>query len=161
MHKVDINKISIEEWLAIEKEMYIQAYQAAIMALVDEGGSESALNQLRPIMRMSGHAFSINMTKLFDVQGSDLERIGDLCYLYEKFYTHDLNEIERTQERIVRVGGTHCLWQGNPKEGCIGGHEMVLNGVCESINPEYHCRFTQMITKGDPLCSYIIEKKRK
>ena len=38
---------------------------------------------------------------------------------------------------------------------------MVLNGVCESINPEYQCRFTQMIPKGDLICSYVIEKKKK
>jgi hypothetical protein len=160
MKKVDVNKISDEEWLAIEKEMWIEAYQVAIMALVDQGGSDSALNQLRPHMRMSGHAFSINMTKLFDIQGSDLDRIGDICYLFEKFYKHNLNEIERTPNRIVRVGGTQCPWQSNPKEGCMTGHEMFLNAVCESINPEYHCRFNQMIPKGDPICSYVIEKKK-
>lgn len=160
MNKVDITKISDEEWLAVEKELWIAAYQVAIMALVDQGGSESALNQLRPYMRMSGHAFSINMAKLFDLQGSDLEIIGDVCFLFEKFYKHDLNEIERTPDKIVRVG-TRCPWQSNPKEGCMTGHEMFLNAICEGINPEYHCEFNQMIPRGDPICSYVIKKKDK
>jgi hypothetical protein len=161
MTKVDINKISDEQKLAIEREMCIEAYQVAIMALVDMGDSDGALNYLRPHMRMSGHAFSINMSKLFEIQGDDLDKIGDLCFLYEKFFQLDMLEIERTTDRIVRVGGTHCPWQGSPKEGCISGHEMVLNGVCESINSEYRCEFTQMIPKGDPICSYFIEKKKK
>lgn len=161
MEKVDISKISNEEWLAIEKEMFVEAYQVAITALVDMGDSEGALNFLRPHMRMSGHAFAINMTKLFDIQGSDLDRIGDLCFLYERFFHHDFDEINRTHEMIVRVGGTKCPWQSSPKEGCMSGHEMVLNGVCEIVNPEYQCRFTQMIPKGDPICSYVIERKKK
>jgi hypothetical protein len=161
MSMVDTSKISKEEWQAMEKELFIEAYQAVITALVDEGGSESALNEFRSVMRMSGRAFSINMNKLFEIQGSDLERISDLCILFEKFYSNDMNEIERTPDRIARAGGTRCLWQGNLKEGCIGGHEMFLNGVCEDINPQYQCRFTRMITKGDPLCSYVIEKKKK
>jgi len=161
MNRVDVNKISNEEWLAIEREMFIEAYQVAIMALVDMGDSEGALNFLRPHMRMSGNAFAINMTRLFDIQGNDLDKIGDLCFLYEKFYHHGLEEIERTPEMIIRVGGTQCPFQSSPKEGCMGGHEMVLNGVCESINPEYQCRFTQMIPKGDLICSYVIEKKKK
>jgi hypothetical protein len=70
---VDLKKISEEEWLSIEREMTIQAYQVAIMALVDMGDSEGALNFLRPHMRMSGNAFAINMLRLFDIQGNDLE----------------------------------------------------------------------------------------
>ena len=156
-----MSRISKEEWLAIEREMAIEAYQVAIMALVDMGDSEGALNFLRPHMRMSGNAFAINMQRLFDIQGSDMEKIGRLCFLYEEFFHHGLEEVERTPEMLVRVGGTKCLWQGNPKEGCIGGHEMVLNGICEMINPDYQCRFTQMIPKGDLICSYAIERRRK
>jgi hypothetical protein len=88
MKKVNIDRISNEEWHAIEIEMMIEAYQVAIMALVDQGGSESAIDHLRPYMRMSGHAYSINMIKLFDIQGNDLEIIGDVSHIYEKFYAH-------------------------------------------------------------------------
>jgi len=160
MSKVDINIMTEEQRLALEQEIFIEAYQVAIMALVDMGGSDGALKYLHHYCRMSGHAFALNMSKMFNLQGSDLDRIGDLCYLYEMLFHHDMNEIERTPNKIVRVGATKCLWQGSPKEGCIGGHEMVLNGICESINPEYQCHFTQMISKGDPICSYIIMKRR-
>lgn len=161
MKKDNIDKISTEDWLAIENEMMIEAYQVAIMALVDQGGSESALDHLRPYMRMGGHAFSINMIKLFDIQGNDLEKIGSICHLYEKFYKHEMNEIEGTSGTIVRVGGTKCPWQSTLKEGCMAGHEMFLNAICEAINPEYGCRFNQMIPKGDPVCSWVIEKKKR
>jgi hypothetical protein len=161
MSKVDLSKISNEEWLAIEREMAIEAYQVAIMALVDMGDSDGALNYLRPHMRMSGNAFAINMMRLFDIQGTDVEKIGQLCYLWERFYHHGMEELEQTPDKIVRAGGTKCPWQGTPKEGCMGGHEMTLNGVCEVINPDYQCRFTQMIPKGDPICSYVIERKKR
>ncbi len=160
MRIVDRGKISEEEWSAIEREMWIEAYQVAIMALVDMGDSEGALNFLGPYARMSGNAFAINMMKIFNIQGGDLDKIGSISDLYEEFYHHDMKEIETTKDGIVKVGGTKCPWQGNPKEGCIAGHEMVLNAVCEQMNSEYQCRFTQMIPKGDPICSYIIEKKK-
>jgi hypothetical protein len=161
MKEEDISKISNEEWLAIKENVRVVAYQTAVMALVDLGDSESALNSLRPYMRLCGQAFTINMTKVFDIQGDDIDKIGDVCFLHSKVCDHDLREIERTEEKIVFVGGTKCHWQDNPREACMTGHEMLLNEVCQAINPEYECKFTQMVTKGDHMCSYVIEKKKK
>jgi hypothetical protein len=40
-------------------------------------------------------------------------------------------------------------------------HEIGAEAICEQIDPEFTCRFTQMVTKGDPICSWVIEKKKK
>lgn len=161
MNKVDVNKISSEEWLGLKENVRVTAYQTAIMALMDLGDSETIINSLRPYMRMSGQAFAINMIKLFDIHGDDIDRIGDLCSLYDELFDHDMSEIERTKNKLVYVGGTRCHWRDTPREGCITGHEMVLNEICQTISPEYECKLTQMIPKGDPICSWVIEKKKK
>jgi predicted hydrocarbon binding protein len=38
---------------------------------------------------------------------------------------------------------------------------MFNQAICEHINPDYTCNFTQMISAGDPICSWVIEKKKK
>ena len=155
-----ISKISEEEWLALKENVRVTALQYWVMALLDVVDSESAISAIQPYFRMSGQAFTINMIKIFNIQGDDIDRIGDVCFLYQKLFDSDMNEIERTKSKLVCAGGTKCHWRDSPKEICITGHEIFLNEFCQTINPEYECRFTQMITKGDPMCSWVIEKKR-
>lgn len=161
MKEEDIRKISEEEWLALKENVRVSALQCWVMALLDVVDSESAISTIHPYFRMSGQAFTINMIKIFNIQGDDIDRIGDICFLYQKLFDHDMNEIERTKSKIVCVGGTKCHWRDNPKEICITAHEIFLNEICQAINPEYECKFAQMIPKGDHCCSWVIEKKKK
>jgi hypothetical protein len=161
MKKEDIGKISEKEWLDIKENIRTSWFQSTFMALMDVVDGQGAIDTMRPYARLCGQAFALNMIKLFNIQGDDIDKIGDVCLLNGEAVDYDMNEIERTKQRIVSVGGTKCHWRDNPKEACIAGHEMLFNEICHVINPEYECRFTQMITKGDPICSWIIEKKKK
>jgi hypothetical protein len=161
MKEEDICKISEEELLSIKENLRTTAYQTTFNALLDLGGNESAVNSIRPYIRLCGYAFAINMIRIFGIQGEDIDKIADVCFLDQKLFDYDLKEIERSKDKVIFVGGTKCHWRDNPLTGCITGHEMLLNEVCQAINPEYECRFTQMIPKGDPFCSFIVEKKRK
>jgi len=161
MKEEDIGKISNEEWLAIKENIRTSWFQSTFMALMDVVDGQGAIDAMLPYARLAGQAFALNMIKLFDIQGDDIDKIGDVCLLNGEAVDYDMNEIERTKHRIVCVGGTKCHWRDNPKEACIAGHEMLFNEICQVINPEYECRFTQMITKGDPICSWVIEKKKK
>ena len=135
MKEVDIGKISNEEWLALEKTIRVQALQCFMNGIVDQGGGESALHTMHPYVRMSGQAFTVNMTKLFDIHGDSLERIGQLCVIFEKLYGYDMIGLETGPNKFVRIGGTKCEWRDNPKEGCVIGHEMFVCAICEAVSP--------------------------
>lgn len=163
MKRIALEEINREERIAIEKSMLTEGAFTVTMVLVEKLGSEAALDALRPYARMAGHAFTINMQQMFEIKGSDIERIALVSQLYDEFMAgseYSGQEIEREEEKIVRVF-PKCVFNSGPKESCIWAHEMFTNSVCEAINPEYECRFTQMLTKGDPMCSYVIEKKKK
>jgi hypothetical protein len=155
------SEVSDEQWQALRENVRTLASQIALNAFLDVVDSDGVINSLRPYMQMSGKAFTINMINLFHIEGDDIDKMGDCCLLFHKIADHNMNEIERTKDRIVCAGGTRCHWRDNPKEMCITHNAIFLNSICEEINPEYELVFTQMITKGDPICSWVIEKKKK
>jgi hypothetical protein len=161
MNEDNIRRVSNEQWQAFKESVRITGFQTAMMAFIDAVESDGVINGLRPYVQMSAQAFTLNMMKAFDIQGEDIEKIGDVCFLFHQICDHDMKEIERANDKIVCVGGTRCHWRDNPKEMCITHHVMFINYICEAISTEYECRFTQMIPKGDHCCSYVIEKKEK
>jgi hypothetical protein len=161
MKKADIGRIDPDLRTVIEKQFLMEGMFILTRILIDNIGSEATINEARPHMRNSGHAFAINMMKMFEIEGSDLDKIGEVCRLMEEIAGNmGHQEVERTDERIVLVS-TNCPWKEGHMENCVAGHEIMEQAICEEINPEYTCRFTQMITKGDPICSWVIEKKKK
>jgi predicted hydrocarbon binding protein len=144
----------------IEKSMLIETYWMAIRALVDMIGSEGTISEVRPHFRNGGHAFALNMIKMFEIDGNDIEAIDEVTALYETIFDILSNESEHTTDRIERIG-TSCPFTGAPWEACVLGHEIMYQSICERINPDFTCRFTQMMSNGDPTCSWVIEKKKK
>jgi len=160
MRKADFSSIDPDLRAIIQKQFLMEGMFIMTRVLIDLIGSEATINEARPHMRHSGHAFAINMMKMFEIEGSDLNKIGEVCHLMEEIAGNSGHqEIERTDERIVLVS-VNCPWKEGHKEICIASHEIMEQAVCEEINPEYTCRITQMIPAGDSICSWVIEKKK-
>lgn len=145
----------------LAKAILTEAMWMAFRTLVELIGSEGAINETRPHFRNAGHAFALNMTEMFRFQGNDIETIDEVIGLFEGITEMNPKEAEHTQVRIVKIGGPDCSYCGAPQEACIIAHEVMCQAICEQINPDFTCRFTQMVTKGDPICSWVIEKKKK
>jgi hypothetical protein len=167
MLKIPVKDMTLEERDMVSKSILFEGLYFLTNVLFEKLGSKDAFEALRPFVLMSGHAFSINMHERFQIEGTDIERIADVTQLWimltgnSYLQTHwGSQDVQIGHERIVRAGFINCSNIGAPKEFCKWSHELFLNGICEAINPEYECRFTQMITAGDPLCSYVIEKKK-
>lgn len=166
--KVSVKEMTLEERDAISKNIYSEALFFLTSIYFDKMGPEEAMETIRPAVRMSSHAFSINMHLRFGIEGTDIERIADVSQLMEVFSGAPFlqsnwgsQDVEISSKKIIRAGYVNCLNISGNKEFCKWAHEGMINAICEAINPEYECRFTQMITNGDPICSYTIEKKRK
>jgi hypothetical protein len=164
MKKINIDDLDHRERLLIEKSIDYEIIFELVRRLSENMGKFEMINGLRPWARMSGQALCINLQKVFGIEGSDIERIAEVSQLMELLTGCPFSPsqmIQLSDERIISAGHLDCLNRGAPVEFCIIFHETILNGICEAINPEYKCRFTQMITNGDPICSYVIEKKKK
>jgi hypothetical protein len=162
MKKMNKDEISAEEWYALEKRVLIEGFVVNAMALVDNLGSQGTIEALRPHARNSSNAFTINMQKMFKIEGSSLERIAMTSQLWDMLQNASLvdQDIEASSDKIIRAGFLNCVYKSAPIEVCMM-HQMIINGICEAIDPGFECRFMQMIPNGDPMCSYIIDKKKK
>jgi hypothetical protein len=162
MKKINKDEISVEEWHNLEKRVVIEGYMINSMALVENLGSKGTIDALRPHARNSGNAFTINMQKMFKIEGSNIEKIAMTSQLWDMLTNASLvdQDIQVNSDKIIRAGFLDCAFKSAPIEVCMW-HQMLINGICEAIDPEFECRFMQMLPNGDPMCSYIIEKKKK
>jgi len=148
----------------LKTELHLEAQFLPIRALIDVLGSESAIEELAPHYRNAGQAFAINMQNLFGLTGSSLERIRLISDLIEETaispILRDTQILEQTDERIVKTTA-QCPNRFGLEELCVLGHECFQKAICEQVDPDYTVTFTQMMTKGDPICCWVYEKKKK
>jgi predicted hydrocarbon binding protein len=154
-----VSRMTEEDRDKIAKSMLIETYWMAIRTMVDMIGSESTVEKVRPHFRNGGHAFALNMMQMFGIDGNDIETIDEVTSLFEHLFDSRTQELSHSPERIVKACAD-CPFAGAPPEACVLAHEMMYRSICEQINPNFDCRFTQMMTKGDPVCSWVIEKKK-
>jgi hypothetical protein len=156
---IDPEMIGTEQRAALEKEILRDFILIQIKTYVDSVASIPAIDELTPHINEAGQMFADSIVDLYEIKGDDLNKIDETSNLFEEFLGIDHHEMEKTREKIIRVGGSKCPWREGQMEACMAVHEIFLNGICSKINPEFQCRFTQMITKGDPICCWILEKK--
>jgi hypothetical protein len=156
------DEISAEEWSALEKRVMIEGYMINLMALVESLGEEGAIEALRPHLANSSNAFAINIPRIFRIEGSIIERIAAISQLWDMLIGASpiSQDIETFPDKVIRAGFTNCVYISGPKVSCVM-HRMIIEGLCEAIDPAFECRFMQIIPNGDPMCSYVIEKKKK
>jgi hypothetical protein len=152
-------RITDTDRCVLEKRLLYEAFSVCMWALRDEVGSAMAAELTRSYLRNSGAAFVANMTDMFGIEGDEFERIADITSLAEELYDWKGPEVSKEQGRIVRIGNPNCPLKYGPSEICVMGHEIFITTICETINPEYHCKLLQLASKGDPYCSLVIEKK--
>jgi hypothetical protein len=160
MSREAIEKLNENDRVELRTGMHVEGFWMMVRLLVDMVGSEKAIEQARPHLRNGGQAFAINMKNMFGIERNDIEAIDEVTSLYDRIVGFGYPiEIEHSKDRIVRIG-KECPYSGAPKEACVLAHETGYQAICEQINPDYTCRFSQMVTKGDPICSWVIEKKK-
>jgi hypothetical protein len=158
MPEADLNAITILDRQTLEKRILFEGYIMTWQAFVAAVGSDVAIEAMIPHMKASGEAFVKNMDQIFHIEGDDFERIVKITQMWEDFLGIGHKEVLRAKSEVIRIGNPECPLRYCPKEGCIFGHVMMLNGIAEAINPDYHCRALQLVHDGDPLCEIMIYK---
>jgi predicted hydrocarbon binding protein len=158
MNKTEIPIMSDEQRENITKSVMAEGWLITLKSLENLVGAKTALEEQRILLRNAGHAFASNMRSLFKIEGDDIHAIGIVSALGDLFFEIDSKEIDHTDQRIVKVC-TCCIWQNCPAVWCTMEHTWTEYYV-EAMNPDFEVRLTQMVTKGDPICSWVIEKKK-
>jgi hypothetical protein len=159
MRQTEIPPINKEIKEEITKSCLAEVYLVTYKAYENDVGLATVLEGVRTHLRNAGIAFATNMRKMFNIEGNDIHTIGVVCALGNLFFGLDAKEIDHTNDRIVYFC-KDCAWQNAPMGACLMQHTWSQYYI-EAINPDYEERVTQMIPKGDPICSWVIEKKKK
>jgi hypothetical protein len=133
-----------------------QMYDYSLRTLVEKYGIEETLAILRPGLEKVGEQAPI-FAQMMGIPGKDAITIGSLFCLFEGSVVKVEGKVTAmTPERVVKES-YRCPLQGL-STGFCRAFTMVAEGMAKSINPEFKVTVTKMMTQGDPICEWIIEK---
>lgn len=141
------------------KSLLAESWFVTLSVLEDSAGTEAAKEKLVPYLRNAGEAFAMNMRKRFGIEGNDIDALGVFCALANLLFEIEAKEVEHTDVRIVLVS-TNCPYRHCSPTVCWMGHTWH-DFMVKAVNPEYEERLMQMATRGDPICSWVVERKKK
>jgi len=125
--------------------------------LVEKHGQEEALEILRPYMEKLGESAPI-FAEMMGIEGNDAMTIASIFCLYEEQVLKvDGKVTEVSPDRVVKQS-MKCPFQ-NLTSGFCWAFTIMAEGMAEAINPDYKLTVTQMMTQGDPMCEWVVEKK--
>ena len=157
MSEIKTPKVASDDALNLALVTWGQMYSAAHQALVDKFGQEEALEILRPYLSKIGEGAPI-FAEMMGITGKDAISIGSLFCLYEEQICKvEGRVVEASPDRVVKES-TKCPFQNLPPTFCHAFTIMAI-GMAEAINPDYKLTTPMMMTTGDPICRWVIEKK--
>jgi hypothetical protein len=157
MAELKVPKMSPDEAHSLALLTWGQMYAAAHQAMVDKFGADEALEILRPYLTKIGEGAPI-FAGMMGITGNDALSIASLFCLYEGQVCKIEGEVtEATPDRVVKES-TKCPFQGLPPAFCKAFTIMAVS-MSEAINPEYRLTTPKMMSAGDTICQWIVEKK--
>jgi predicted hydrocarbon binding protein len=157
----ELKKIKVPE--AQQQAMLVEAmsgwWLAALGTLVKTLGPEAAMKAYGPAMREIGKQKTAEMVQKMGSPGSDAIGLASLVDFWEEAMGIEGKVIEVSPEKVVKIN-TKCPMSKTMPEVCVSMECAVL-GFSDVLNPEFHMRATHMMTKGDPHCEWVVERKAK
>ena len=157
MTEVKIPTIEIEEAYQLALATWGQMYDFSFQALAEKFGAEESLNILRPHLEKVGEQAPI-FAEMMGIKGNDAIAIASLFCLYEEQVLKVEGKIvEQSSDRVVKES-SKCPFQGL-SSGFCEAFTCISQGMAKAINPDFTVTLTKAMTKGDPICEWIVEKK--
>ena len=155
--KLEIPEVSPEEAQQLAVITWGQMYDASFRALAEKLGQDEALAIMRPYLEKVGEPAPI-FAQMKGIEGTDARAIASLFCLYEEKVLNVEGEVtESSPERVVKQS-TKCPFQ-DMSSGFCWAFTSIAEGMAKTINPEYKVSVTRMMTEGDSLCEWVVEKK--
>jgi predicted hydrocarbon binding protein len=128
-----------------------------IQSIVDKYGSCEAQKMIYPRLKEFGKQFAAQAPQM-GITGKDAMAIASLIHVAEKQMLTIVGEpTEVSPNRVVKEI-SKCPFQTMPPDFCLA-YQGIVDGIIEVINPEYKWTITKLMTKKDPVCQWVVEKK--
>jgi hypothetical protein len=95
----------------------------------------------------------------------DIDEIMQLAGITSMGPEFKFETVEASEDRSVGRT-TQCPWHerwkemGLNEEFCTSGHQGWGEGAVESLNPKFTFNLTKNMTRGDPYCEWVVERKK-
>lgn len=157
MAELNIPTVKLEDAHQLALATWGQMCDATLRALVDKFGAEETMATLRSHLEQTGEPAPI-FAEMMGIQGNDAMSIASIFCLYEGQILSVEGEVtEASPERVVKRS-TKCPFQSLSPAFCEA-FTIMAEGMARAINPEYTIVTTQMMTRGDPVCEWVVEKR--
>ncbi len=143
------------------------AYTAIANALKDAVG-ENKYNEFNgPLWYEAGKG----VKDLADSLGIKAETPEDIATIFELATVASMGpefkwEIVESSEDKCVTKNVKCPWYERFKEQsisfdfCGSGHQSWIEGVCDSLNPNFTATLTKSMPRGDAYCENVIERRK-
>ena len=128
-----------------------------IQAMVDKFGSEKTQKMIYPRLKEMGKEMGA-MAPAFGFTSEDAMAIAAFIHLFEKRMMLIEGEPTKVSPNRVVKEITKCPLQDLPVDFCLA-FQGIVDGIIEGINPGYKWVITKLLSRGDPICQWIVEKK--
>jgi hypothetical protein len=157
MSELRVPKVKPEDAHVLALATWGQMCDALVQAFVKKYGKDEALTMLRADLQKLGEPAPL-FAQMMGIEGKDALTIASIFCLYEgQILKVEGKVTEASPERVVKQS-TQCPFQGLSSGFCLA-FTIMAEGMAAAINPEYKLTVTQMMTDGDPICEWIVEKK--
>jgi predicted hydrocarbon binding protein len=150
-------EVSPQEGAALMSETMIKWWLAAVGTMTHVMGSENAMKAYGPVMKMIGKESTEELNKKLNINSKDAIALGSLVNFWEGMMGIEGRIEEASPKRVVKVI-TGCPLSKAPYEAC---HSLTCacQGMSEVVSPDFKFHATHFMTKGDPYCRWVVEKK--
>ena len=157
MAELKVPKVSAEEAHQFTIMIDSGMYPVFVQAILDRFGLEETLKLLQPGIDSMSQGTPI-FAQMVGIEGNDAIAIASLVrFVEERLLKCEGKVIEAGPDRVV-TELNKCPFQNCSPDFCRV-YDGTTRGMVKAMNPDYTFRMTKMMTAGDPVCQWVLEKK--
>lgn len=132
-------------------------YPLFVQPLLDRFGLKETQSLLQPGIEQMSQGTTL-LAQMLGIEGNDAIAIATIIrFVEERLLKCEGQVIEASPDRVV-AELSKCPFQACSPDFCRL-YDGTTDGMVKAMNPEYKFGMTKMLTAGDPVCQWVLEKK--
>ena len=157
MAELRVPQISAEDALQWTIMIDSGMYPVFVQPLLERFGLEETMKILQPGIDSMSQGTSI-FAQMVGIEGNDAIAIASLIrFVEERLLKCEGKVIEVSADRVV-AELNKCPFQACSPDFCRV-YDGTTDGMVKAMNPAYKFAMTKMMSAGDPVCQWVLEKK--
>ena len=157
MAKLKVPEVSAETAHQMMLMIDVGMYPLFVQALLERLGLEETRRLLQPGIDSMSQGTPL-FAQMLGVEGNDAIAIATLIrFVEERLLKCEGQVIEASPDRVV-TELSKCPFQSCSPDFCRI-YDGTTQGMVQAMNPAYRFAMTKMLTAGDPVCQWVVEKK--